>query len=558
MRLGWKTLRRRRSERGVSTLELAILAPAILTLIFLSIQTALWLYGRSVALNAAEEGRSRLRLVQPAGLHHRGGGEGPVRHPVVRRSARRHDLAAHGCAVPVVQQPGRHCLVHRHRGHRLAGPRPEAEGEPDRHRPDRTVRGATSEREDETGEARAADGRTAVQRGAMALEMVILAPVLLVLFMFLLACGRYFQTSSLLESAARDGARSASQARSLPDAQSRVDRGRETTMGQAIKSCKRPRPADHHRVRCRIAVVGRGHLHDQLPRPRPARPRRRHHRSPSASPRPSTRTGGCAVTAPDRQRSRVVEFFRIDAPGNHRIFSRGALSPAVAILAVMIFTLAGLVIDGGRQLGARSRAVGYAQEAARVGAAAIQLNNAEAKIDTTKAAVAITGFCAQVEQRPDRHLLRPDHADRQRGRHPGRHRQQDDVPGPDRQTSPQGRRHRPGARRARHQEGRRQPDDPADRGRTRPPTAPARRPHRDPPTIDLPCPTWTVGSPTPTWTLSPFPFPATCSPNVTPHAGHRLVHPARPSHPPARRPVRTHRRRPSRQAARDRRNVTRA
>jgi Flp pilus assembly protein TadG len=46
-------------------LELAILAPSILALIFISIQTALWLYGRSVALNAAQEGVSRLRLVQP-------------------------------------------------------------------------------------------------------------------------------------------------------------------------------------------------------------------------------------------------------------------------------------------------------------------------------------------------------------------------------------------------------------------------------------------------------------------------------------------------------------
>jgi Flp pilus assembly protein TadG len=72
----------------------------------------------------------------------------------------------------------------------------------------------------------------------MALEMVILAPVLLLLFMFLLACGRYFQTSSLLESAARDGARSASQARSLPDAQTRVDQAVTSTMSQAIKSCK--------------------------------------------------------------------------------------------------------------------------------------------------------------------------------------------------------------------------------------------------------------------------------------------------------------------------------
>ena len=97
------------------------------------------------------------------------------------------------------------------------------------------------------------------------------------------------------------------------------------------------------------------------------------------------------------RRSRVVEFLRIDAPSNHRLtIGRGALGPAVAILAVMIFTLAGLVIDGGRQLGARSRAVGYAQEAARVGAATIQLNTAEAKIDTAKAAAAIAAFCAQV------------------------------------------------------------------------------------------------------------------------------------------------------------------
>ena len=53
------------TERGATSLELAILAPMILALIFMSIQTALWLYGRSVALNAAQEGVSRLRLVQP-------------------------------------------------------------------------------------------------------------------------------------------------------------------------------------------------------------------------------------------------------------------------------------------------------------------------------------------------------------------------------------------------------------------------------------------------------------------------------------------------------------
>ena len=76
------------------------------------------------------------------------------------------------------------------------------------------------------------------ERGTMALEMVILAPALLALFMFLLACGRYLQTSSLLESAARDGARSASQARSLQEAQGRVDQAVTAAMSQAVESCQ--------------------------------------------------------------------------------------------------------------------------------------------------------------------------------------------------------------------------------------------------------------------------------------------------------------------------------
>lgn len=72
----------------------------------------------------------------------------------------------------------------------------------------------------------------------MALEMAILAPVLLALFMFLLACGRYFQTSSQLEGAARDGARGASQSRSAQEAQGRVDQAVTDALGHAVKSCK--------------------------------------------------------------------------------------------------------------------------------------------------------------------------------------------------------------------------------------------------------------------------------------------------------------------------------
>ncbi|HWD80218.1 MAG TPA: pilus assembly protein TadG-related protein [Kribbella sp.] len=224
------------------------------------------------------------------------------------------------------------------------------------------------------------------------------------------------------------------------------------------------------------------------------------------------------MTAPERYRSRIVEFFRIDAPRNHRLFSRGALSPAVAILAVMIFTLAGLVIDGGRQLGARSRAVGYAQEAARVGAAAIQLNSAEAKIDTTKAATAIAGFCGQVQSNdPNVTACGPTTLTEK----------EVDI-----QVAIQNRTtflgligkqslKAVGTGQAHPEQG----IDKADDSPSVPPIVvnpttdgPGNIPitTAQPPTIDLPCPTWTVGSPTPIWTLSPFPFPATCSPNVTP------------------------------------------
>ncbi len=54
-----------RGERGASALELAIIAPTLLALIFLTIQTALFLFGRAAAQNAAQQGLSELRLIQP-------------------------------------------------------------------------------------------------------------------------------------------------------------------------------------------------------------------------------------------------------------------------------------------------------------------------------------------------------------------------------------------------------------------------------------------------------------------------------------------------------------
>jgi Flp pilus assembly protein TadG len=80
--------------------------------------------------------------------------------------------------------------------------------------------------------------RTRGERGTMALELAILAPIMLMLFMFLLACGRYYQTSSLLENAAREGARAASQSRSAGDAQARLNDAVDRAAGQAVESCK--------------------------------------------------------------------------------------------------------------------------------------------------------------------------------------------------------------------------------------------------------------------------------------------------------------------------------
>jgi Flp pilus assembly protein TadG len=59
-------LRRRLTDRdrGVSSLELAFIAPTLILLIFFVIQAALYFYGRSVAQDAAREGVSQLRLDQ--------------------------------------------------------------------------------------------------------------------------------------------------------------------------------------------------------------------------------------------------------------------------------------------------------------------------------------------------------------------------------------------------------------------------------------------------------------------------------------------------------------
>lgn len=73
---------------------------------------------------------------------------------------------------------------------------------------------------------------------------------------------------------------------------------------------------------------------------------------------------------------------------------RGSLAPAVPILALMFLVLAGLVIDSSRQLTARARAVSYAEEAARAGAAAVDPASDPLVIDPGAARQALDDYCA--------------------------------------------------------------------------------------------------------------------------------------------------------------------
>ena len=49
-------------DRGSSTLEFAIIVPALFLAIFTCVQVALWSYGRSIALNAAHEAVNAQRV----------------------------------------------------------------------------------------------------------------------------------------------------------------------------------------------------------------------------------------------------------------------------------------------------------------------------------------------------------------------------------------------------------------------------------------------------------------------------------------------------------------
>jgi hypothetical protein len=83
------------------------------------------------------------------------------------------------------------------------------------------------------------------------------------------------------------------------------------------------------------------------------------------------------------------------SPGRRRTDERGALTPAVIIIALGLLLLGGMVTDGGRQLNAKLRAQATAEEAARAGANMVDLEKPALPIDWQEAQEAIAGFCDQ-------------------------------------------------------------------------------------------------------------------------------------------------------------------
>ena len=84
-----------------------------------------------------------------------------------------------------------------------------------------------------------------------------------------------------------------------------------------------------------------------------------------------------------------------------RMSERGSISVFLAVFALALFALVGLVVDGGRVLAARSAAMDDAAQAARVGAGQLSVNglrSGQVTIDSSAAASAAEQYLLRVGQ----------------------------------------------------------------------------------------------------------------------------------------------------------------
>jgi hypothetical protein len=71
----------------------------------------------------------------------------------------------------------------------------------------------------------------------------------------------------------------------------------------------------------------------------------------------------------------------------------------VPIIALVLLLLGGLGIDGSRQLNARGEATAFAEEAARAGAQAINVNASDLQLDRDLVIQRVTDYCDTVSKR---------------------------------------------------------------------------------------------------------------------------------------------------------------
>ncbi|MGJ9414313.1 TadE/TadG family type IV pilus assembly protein [Aeromicrobium sp. CF4.19] len=84
---------------------------------------------------------------------------------------------------------------------------------------------------------------------------------------------------------------------------------------------------------------------------------------------------------------------------------RGSITPFVVIVSLAIIMLAALVIDGGRQLNGKGRAIAYAQEAARAGAQAVDVADPELNLVPRLALQAARDYCELARSADDQLTL---------------------------------------------------------------------------------------------------------------------------------------------------------
>ncbi len=231
--------------------------------------------------------------------------------------------------------------------------------------------------------------RHRAEHGSAALELVVLTPALLAVLLLVLAAGRLTTAAGQVDAAARDAARAASLARTLPAAQTAAQHTATADLTGTGLHCQDS------------TVIVRG---DYTAGP--------------GVPASVTVTVGCTVDLHDlalpglpgtktlsSTYTAVLDTYR-GPPRRHPVTGRlgrrhrprgdtGSLTLFAAVMVLALLVVAGLVVDGAATLTATRRANHLAEQAARAGARAADttaLHTGAVRLDPTPARAAALAY----------------------------------------------------------------------------------------------------------------------------------------------------------------------